>query len=62
MTSKILKCEKCGSYGLGETCSCGGTRVFSHPPKYSPEDKYAKYRRMAKEQEDEANKEKESEE
>ena len=53
MTSKILKCGKCGSYGLEETCSCGGTRVFSHPPKYSPEDKYAKYRRMAKEQESE---------
>ncbi|MGM5481143.1 MAG: RNA-protein complex protein Nop10 [Nanobdellota archaeon] len=52
MTGKILKCEKCGSYGLEETCSCGGKRVFSHPPKYSPEDKYAKYRRMAKENEE----------
>ena len=51
MTGKILKCEKCQSYGLDTTCPCGGTRVFSHPPKYSPEDKYAKYRRLAKEQE-----------
>ncbi|MFW6378674.1 MAG: nucleolar RNA-binding Nop10p family protein, partial [Nanoarchaeota archaeon] len=41
MTGKILKCEACGSYGLDSTCPCGSKRVFSHPPKYSPEDKYA---------------------
>ncbi|MCF7798544.1 RNA-protein complex protein Nop10 [Candidatus Woesearchaeota archaeon] len=50
MAKTILKCERCFSYGLAETCSCGGKRVFSHPPKFSPEDKYGKYRRMAKEQ------------
>ncbi len=50
MSGTILKCEKCSSYGLSEKCECGGKRVFPHPPKYSPEDKYGKYRRMAKEQ------------
>lgn len=45
----ILKCENCNSYGMSEKCSCGGKRVFCKPPKYSPEDKYASYRRKAKE-------------
>ena len=45
----ILKCEKCGAYGLTEQCSCGSKKVLIKPAKYSPEDKYAKYRRMAKE-------------
>lgn len=29
---------------------CGGKAVQSKPPKYSPEDKYASYRRKAKEE------------
>ncbi|MFW5865683.1 MAG: nucleolar RNA-binding Nop10p family protein [Nanoarchaeota archaeon] len=58
----MLKCESCGSYGLDSTCPCGGKRVFSNPPKYSPEDKYAKYRRMAKEQENEKDRKKGTEE
>ncbi len=45
---KILKCEVCGAYGIKETCSCGGKRVDVRPPKYSPEDKYGKYRRKEK--------------
>ncbi|MGV8171775.1 MAG: nucleolar RNA-binding Nop10p family protein [Candidatus Woesearchaeota archaeon] len=44
----ILKCMKCGSYGLVEECECGHKRVEPKPPKYSPEDKYGKYRREAK--------------
>lgn len=44
----ILRCSKCGSYGLGESCGCGGTRVKPKPPKYSPEDKYGGYRRQFK--------------
>ncbi|MFH1072693.1 MAG: nucleolar RNA-binding Nop10p family protein [Nanoarchaeota archaeon] len=45
---KILKCPSCQSYGLQSSCSCGGERIAPKPPKYSPEDKYAKYRRMWK--------------
>jgi H/ACA ribonucleoprotein complex subunit 3 len=50
MSSSILRCTTCQSYGLSESCSCGGKRMMCRPPKYSPEDKYAKYRRLAKEQ------------
>jgi H/ACA ribonucleoprotein complex subunit 3 len=49
MAAKILKCQKCSSYGLSEVCTCGGKRIPVAPPKYSPEDKYAKYRRQYKE-------------
>ncbi len=44
----ILKCSKCGTYTLKETCSCGGSAVSPKPQKYSPEDKYGEYRRRAK--------------
>ncbi len=49
MSQNILKCVLCNSYGLTSPCSCGGERRMYKPPKYSPEDKYAKYRRQAKE-------------
>ena len=44
----ILKCPKCHSYGLVEDCACSGKRIEPGPAKYSPEDKYGKYRREAK--------------
>ncbi len=44
----ILKCPSCMLYGLKETCACGSVRVRVKPAKYSPEDKYADYRRKAK--------------
>ena len=47
----ILKCPACESYGLSEMCTCGTKMERVNPPKYSPEDKYAKYRRKAKEEE-----------
>ncbi len=49
MASQILRCPSCGGYGLKEACSCGGSRIAPRPPKYSPEDKYADYRRKYKE-------------
>lgn len=52
MAQNILRCTTCKSYGISEKCDCGGTRMLCKPPKYSPEDKYGKYRRMAKEQQD----------
>ncbi|MDD9952793.1 MAG: ribosome biogenesis protein [Candidatus Woesearchaeota archaeon] len=45
----ILKCPSCKEYGLQEACSCGEKRLRVLPPKYSPEDKYGKYRRQYKE-------------
>ncbi len=46
---RILRCPSCGSYALSERCPCGATRVPPRPPKYSPDDKYADYRRRYKE-------------
>ena len=44
----ILKCVECGTYTMKEECKCGGKAIMVKPPKYSPEDKYASYRREAK--------------
>jgi H/ACA ribonucleoprotein complex subunit 3 len=43
---KIKKCESCGTYTMKEKCpKCGGKAISPQPPKYSPEDRYGKYRR-----------------
>lgn len=41
----ILRCIKCKKYTL---TTCCGELESSRPAKYSPEDKYAKYRRKVK--------------
>ena len=41
-------CRNCKAYTLREECpKCGQKTSSPHPAKYSPQDKYAKYRRMA---------------
>lgn len=45
----ILKCQNCNKYCLSEKCECGGSAIENKPPKYSPEDRYASYRRKVKE-------------
>ena len=45
----ILKCPKCGQYTIKDKCNkCGVKTIAPKPPKYSPQDKYAEYRRKAK--------------
>lgn len=44
----ILKCQQCSKYTMKEDCSCGGKAISPKPPKYSPEDRFASYRREAK--------------
>ena len=44
----ILKCEKCGAYTMNEKCKCGGKALTIVPAKFSPQDRYAEYRRKAK--------------
>jgi len=50
MKGVLRKCSICGKYTLKkDKCPyCGGSLVIPHPPKFSPEDKYGKYRYLAK--------------
>ena len=46
---KLLKCVKCGEYTLKDICPrCGEKAINPKPAKFSPEDRYGKYRRMMK--------------
>jgi H/ACA ribonucleoprotein complex subunit 3 len=45
MKGLLLKCVKCHRYTLEERCpECGGPTVTTHPAKFSPDDRYARYR------------------
>ncbi len=49
MRSQLLKCIKCDKYTLQSTClNCGEPTITPIPPRYSPQDKYGKYRRRLK--------------
>jgi H/ACA ribonucleoprotein complex subunit 3 len=49
MKSLIFQCKACNRYTLYPTCpNCGGTTLQPIPPRFSPEDKYGKYRRQLK--------------
>ena len=51
MKMKMKRCNSCGEYTLESICPyCGGDLGEIFPPKYSPEDKYGKYRRKLKKQ------------
>ncbi|MFC1728639.1 nucleolar RNA-binding Nop10p family protein [Nanoarchaeota archaeon] len=45
---KILKCPGCGKYTMKENCDCGCKTDSAKPVRYSADDKFGKYRRMAK--------------
>ncbi len=44
----LRKCAVCNAYSLSDS-HCGLKTRTPHPPKFSAEDRYGKYRRMAKE-------------
>jgi len=48
----LRKCESCQSYTLrSDKCPyCGGKVRVPHPPKFSPDDKYLKYRMALKQE------------
>ncbi|MDI6643800.1 MAG: RNA-protein complex protein Nop10 [Methanobacteriaceae archaeon] len=49
MKMKMKKCKSCREYTIEDKCPyCGGDLGEVFPPKYSPEDKYGKYRRKLK--------------
>jgi len=46
---RMRKCPNCGAYTLRESCiRCGGPTNRVKPARFSPEDRYGKYRRMMK--------------
>ncbi len=46
---RIKRCNSCGTYTFKEGCpGCGAATTSPHPPKFSPQDKYGKYRRRLK--------------
>ncbi|MCK5282589.1 MAG: RNA-protein complex protein Nop10 [Nanoarchaeota archaeon] len=45
----LLRCNSCRIYTMKDPCpKCGNKSLSPKPPKYSPVDKYAKYRRVGK--------------
>ena len=45
MKFQIRKCQKCEKYSLKEKCvNCNIQTNSSHPAKFSPDDKYVRYR------------------
>ncbi len=51
MRSIMMKCPKCLGYTLQQTCPKDGeTTRMTIPVRYSPDDRYAKYRRALMEQ------------
>ena len=49
MRGRILRCPKDYSYTLEKRCRiCGTPTVAAHPARFSPQDPYGKYRRIAK--------------
>jgi len=46
---KLKKCGSCGTYTMKAACpKCGCAAKSPLPPSFSPEDRYGKYRRVAK--------------
>ncbi|HEY1247753.1 MAG TPA: RNA-protein complex protein Nop10 [Nitrososphaera sp.] len=41
----IRRCPSCKTYTLNRECpNCKSATIDPHPPKYSPDDKYIRYR------------------
>jgi len=51
MKFRMKKCKECGEYTLKDTCpECNKKTGVIFPPRYTPQDKYGKYRRILKKQ------------
>jgi len=49
MSGRIRRCPKDFTYTLDKNCRiCGKPTVTAHPARFSPQDHYGKYRRIAK--------------
>ncbi len=53
MGKHILYCKKCSEYTMHEACPrCGSVALSNKPAKFSPEDKWGKYRLKYKEEQE----------
>jgi H/ACA ribonucleoprotein complex subunit 3 len=51
MRSKIKKCGSCDLYTLKENCPiCGASTSQTKPARFSPEDRYGRYRRALRQE------------
>ena len=49
MHFQIRKCDRCYEYTLKNTCKkCSNETISVHPAKFSPDDKYLKYRMIGR--------------
>ena len=49
MKTEILECGECKTYTLNKECTkCKTKTITNKPARFSPEDKYGHYRRLAK--------------
>tara|TARA_B100000676_G_scaffold228602_1_gene226816 strand:- start:190 stop:342 length:153 start_codon:yes stop_codon:yes gene_type:complete len=47
MKTLIFECKSCNIFTISKKCpDCSSATSNPLPPRYSPEDKYGKYRRM----------------
>lgn len=45
MRFQLRRCIECCMYTIKRSCrSCGGDAPLAHPAKFSPDDKYRRYR------------------
>ncbi|MGC8644775.1 MAG: RNA-protein complex protein Nop10 [Thermoplasmata archaeon] len=45
MKTLIMRCPKCGRYTMESRCPvCSSQTISSLPPRFSPQDKFGKYR------------------
>ncbi|HVP94157.1 MAG TPA: RNA-protein complex protein Nop10 [Methanoregulaceae archaeon] len=49
MSGHIRRCSRDHTYTLSMVCPvCGDSTRTAHPPRFSPDDRYGVYRRIAK--------------
>jgi len=48
MRTLLRKCKRCGIYTMKDICSCGNETIVPVPPRFSPQDRFGKYRRKLK--------------
>ena len=44
----IFKCGNCNKYTMKEVCGCGQKTLIARRAKFTPNDKFASYKRKAK--------------